>query len=152
MNQIRDNYSKFCEYTTEAQWFLSSCQTIEAGLRGYIIASYDFIRLSLDNKLPFHLNEQDIKKDSMGTLIDKFSKLSNNSDLVSRLRQLVPLRNKCAHHAFVLKVSSLRSENSQFESDTIEVKEMFDRSESVYAEVADAYKSVKKLLKAAGKS
>ena len=75
MSQINDNFSKFSEYGEAAKDFLGSCQTIEAGLRLYIIYSYELIKQSLDNKLPFHLDEKDINKDSIGILIEKFSKL-----------------------------------------------------------------------------
>ena len=147
MSKINDNFRTFSEYGEVAKDFLSSCQTIEAGLRLYIIYSYELIRRSLDNKLPFHLDEQDVNKDSMGTLIEKFSKLTNNSDLVSRLKELTPYRNRCAHHAFVLSVKDMRSDNPPFESHTSELKEMFDKSESVYAELVDEYRSIRRLLK-----
>ena len=147
MSKINDNFSKFSEYAEAAKNFLSNCQTIEAGLCLYIISSYDYIRLNLGNRLPFHFSKQDIKKDSMGTLVEKFNKLTNNYDLISRLKELIPYRNKCAHHAFVLKVQQLQSNDTQFESDTKELINMFDKAETVYHEVVKSYKALENQLK-----
>jgi len=137
---------KLAEYLDVVQEILWNCQVIEAGLRRYISSSYDFIRLTLNDKLPFKLNESDIEKDSMGKLVTKFSKLSNDSVLISELEKLILHRNKCAHEGFAIKYKYL-FDDSHFDDKLKTFKEISIKSENTASKVRDHYKALEILIK-----
>jgi len=78
------------------------CQFIEEGLKLYISCCYKIINAEVEEYFPFQLSGSDIDKEPLGRLIDKFSKLTTNSDLVARLRKVTTARNKVAHRGFLL--------------------------------------------------
>jgi hypothetical protein len=97
-----ETYLVFKEYSTTAQSILIDYQFIEEGLRMYLAAAYKFILSSLDSKMPFKYSYKDIENDSLGSLISKFERLSDDAGLVKELKELVKFRNKIAHQAFLL--------------------------------------------------
>lgn len=147
MNNKKQISSKFSEYTETVHGAIWNCQVIEGGLRRYIATSYELIKLVLKTKLPFYFNESDIEKDSMGTLIDKFSKLTNDVALVADLRELVPHRNKCAHRGFAIKKKQLFDE-SFFEKELKILEKVTLKSESIASKVVDCYKNIEIRLNA----
>ena len=100
------------QYTVHLQKVLSDCQYIEEGLRFYISVAYKRIREKVGPDLPFKYGDDDIKKDALGKLIHKFERLSDDPDLVKRLKDLVPERNKYAHKGFLVDFGPRASEES----------------------------------------
>jgi hypothetical protein len=92
----------FDGYSNALQMALVDFQYIEECLRLYIASSYDYIRYKVADKLPFKLDGTDLDKDPLARLIDKYSKLSNNEELVAEVRKLLPKRNEIAHRGLML--------------------------------------------------
>ena len=146
MKSNKELSSKLPEYLEVVRNILWNCQVIEAGLRRYISSSYDFIRIKLGDELPFHLNMSDLEKDSMGKLIRKFSKLSNDSEFIKELENLVPHRNKCAHEGFAIKYKFLFDE-SYFETKLEDLKAIYDKSEDTASKIRNIYKNLEERIK-----
>jgi len=90
---------KQCSVALQA--VLTDFQFMEEALRLYIEAVYELIRFRLNKQVPFRLDYNSLEKDALGTLVTKFSQLSDKADLIAALRALVPKRNQCAHKGFL---------------------------------------------------
>ncbi len=60
------------------------------------------IRNKLSGAVPFKCTQKWIEEDSLGQLITKFEKLSNNDRLIRELKNIKPDRNKIAHQGLLL--------------------------------------------------
>jgi len=90
------------EYLHEAQFALLGCQLVEEGLKSYICTAYDGIRRSGGNTAVITHTDAEIEELALGPLIRLFEPLSANAALVSKLRELRPKRNYCAHKVFAV--------------------------------------------------
>ena len=81
---------------------LLNFQFIEESLRMYIAYCYEIISKRVSELIPFKYRYQDLKKDSLGRLLNKFKKLNNNERLIDKIEKLVEDRNYCAHEAYLL--------------------------------------------------
>ncbi|WP_370598883.1 hypothetical protein NMD15_06935 [Plesiomonas shigelloides] len=70
---------------------LSGFQVLEFSLKAYIARSYQVIKHRLNGEIPFNYSNNDIKNHPLEKLINIFSKLNENKDLVKKLNKL---RNK----------------------------------------------------------
>src|SRR4051812_8696020 len=82
---------------------LISFQYIEEQLRAYLSLCYDVIRNKLQGSIPFKYTYSDNERDSLGALISKYEKFSDDSRLINELKELVQHRNGLAHRGFMLK-------------------------------------------------
>lgn len=146
MNETKELSPRWEEYAEVVRDILWNCQVIEEGLRRYLIASYEYIQKTMAGSLPFHFDRRNFDKDSFGTLVSKFEKLSDNSSLVSQLRTLTEHRNKCAHQGFALKVKQW-CDTDFIESELERLVEIRSSSETCASSVMKEYKWVKGLLK-----
>ncbi|MBX3688342.1 hypothetical protein [Dokdonella sp.] len=78
---------------------LAGCQLLEQELRLYIAAAHSAIRRNLPAHLPYRVPDKDCAGDSLGQLISKFEKLSNDDELIAALKAFNKKRNKLAHRA-----------------------------------------------------
>lgn len=92
----------FRQYSNALQMALADFQYIEECLRLYISVAYDLIRHETSKHLPFKFDASDLDRDALGRLIDKYAKFSNNTILVSALREILPRRNEIAHRGLLL--------------------------------------------------
>ena len=90
------------KYLHEAQFALFGCQLVEEGLKSYICTAYEGIRRSGVNAAIIKHTDGEIEELALGPLIRLFEPLSSNAALVSKLKDLRPKRNYCAHKAFAL--------------------------------------------------
>lgn len=90
------------EYLHEAQFALLGCQLVEEGLKSFICTAYQGIRKSGSNTGVIKHTDDEIEELPLGVLIRLFESLSSNAALISKLKDLRPKRNYCAHKAFVL--------------------------------------------------
>jgi hypothetical protein len=81
---------------------LSGCQLVEQKLKLYITEAFDLVRKKLEGELPFKLSGDQYEDSSLERLIDAFSKLSDNEELVKALRKFKDERNLLSHKAIVL--------------------------------------------------
>ena len=76
---------------------LSACQLVEQELKLYITEALELVVKCLDGKLPFHMRGNDYADASLERLIETFKKLSNESQLVTDLRNFKDERNFLSH-------------------------------------------------------
>lgn len=78
-------------------WALMGCQQVEQELKLYITEALDLVRKRLGDRLPFKMSGTDYEDASLERLIEAFSKLTNNQQLVKDLRKLKVERNYLSH-------------------------------------------------------
>jgi len=74
---------------------------IEEALRICVGLSYEVLENSAPTPIVFRFKAKDINKASLGKLINMFSAVSSNAELIIDLGKVVEWRNYCAHNAFV---------------------------------------------------
>jgi len=141
--RLSPNWEEYAEVVRDILW---NCQVIEEGLRRYLISSYEYIRKAIGGSLPFRFDRKDIEKDSMGALVDKFEKLSDNSSLVTHLKSLTKHRNKCAHRGFTLTVKEW-CDDDFIAKELKNLLEIRSSSEACASSVVKEYKRLEALLK-----
>jgi len=92
-------YGSYVDLTHGA---LVDYQYLEEGLRMFLSLTYMEIRAHLPASIAFNFSYADTEKDSLGTLVSKFGKLTYDDDFVQDLRNLVQNRNIIAHRAYLL--------------------------------------------------
>lgn len=108
-------------YALAASQVLMDFQFIEEALRMYIASAFNVIRTSTQDKVPFKFDRSSVEKDSLGKLIGKYSKLSDNQKLIADLNRVVEDRNLIAHRSLLLtpeeqEPSALAVESSKLEN------------------------------------
>ena len=83
---------------------------MEEALKSCVAMSYDIIRSSCNASVAFHYTRDDVEKDSLSSILRKYEKLSNDVELVSKIRQLIPARNECAHNALLLRLEEFMAD------------------------------------------
>lgn len=78
---------------------LDRCQALELALKRHVAATFEAARKYLDPRIVFKLDESDVEKKSLGQLIDLYSKMSNDEELIKDLRKFTADRNFLAHKA-----------------------------------------------------
>jgi hypothetical protein len=89
------------EFGVGVSYALTAFQVIEESLKLYITYSFKLIRIRLDKSIPFEFSGKDYESVALETLIKIFSKLSDNQELITRLRKVTDERNYVAHQALV---------------------------------------------------
>ena len=77
-------------------------QYIELALKLYIAEVYAIISSRVEGIVPFKYDWKDVENEPLGRLLDRFSMISSDHQLVKDLRPLQKERNKLAHQAYVL--------------------------------------------------
>lgn len=108
--KMNDKSKYFDDYINLISATLVNFQFIEEGIRMYISGVFKYIETELSGVIPFHYNDTDIAKDSMGKLINKFEKFNNNNDLIAELKDLIKYRNDFAHRGFLLSYKQVYDE------------------------------------------
>ena len=93
------------------QGILVTFQFIEELLRMYIAYCYKIISLKVSKFIEFKYSYKDLQKDSLGTLISHFKKLSKKSSLIKNIEQIIKDRNYCAHEAYLLTYEQQKDSN-----------------------------------------
>ncbi len=92
---------------TSLMWF----QFLEVAIKMYIERAYDLIQKRLNNDIPYNFSKKDINSYALGRLCEHLSKLTHNKELISEIRELVPIRNKIAHKGYLYVFNDRTSEN-----------------------------------------
>ena len=80
---------------------LGGFQLLEEGLKTHIDVCYETVRQLLVGKLHFGFEKSEVQEAPLGRLLQLFSRVCANQELVVELRALVKHRNTAAHQAFV---------------------------------------------------
>lgn len=88
-------------YVLAVQNALFTFQMIEESLKICVGLSYEIIKLSAPPPTAFNFDTNNINNAPLGKLIQMFSSVTTNQQLVSELRKILKWRNFCAHRAYV---------------------------------------------------
>jgi hypothetical protein len=86
---------------------LSNFQLIEFALKEYIGLAYRLIFERVKDTLHFSYSRKDVESFPLERLINTFSKMNSNRELISRLNRLRAARNQIAHRSLVVTMGSL---------------------------------------------
>ena len=146
MNESKQLSPRWQEYADVVRDILWNCQVVEESLRRYLTASYKYVQKTMAGSLPFRFDRKDIENDSMGSLVSKFERLSDNTSLVTQLKSLTKHRNMCAHKAFALTVKEWC--DAEFVGGKLEsLLQIRSSSETCASSVKKEYKRLEGLLK-----
>ena len=104
-------------YLHEALFALFGCQMVEEALKSFLMRARDINRLCSHEFIPIDKSDDELDETPLGGLIMLFCKALPYSQLISRLEQLRPERNHCAHRALVLCFMSDVDSNISFDAE-----------------------------------
>lgn len=90
------------EYSNKIIANLYNFQLIEEALKWYIEVAIKIIKEKLKGIIPYKYSRACINSDSIGKLIEKFSKLNNNQGLIGELKGVIKHRNDLAHRGLLI--------------------------------------------------
>ena len=90
------------QYLHEVQFALFGCQIVEEALKSFLMYARDIHRLCSSEFVQINKSDEELDEIPLSGLMTIFRQALPNSQLVSRLEQLRPQRNHCAHRALVL--------------------------------------------------
>ncbi len=97
-------------YTEILNRVLIDFQFIEEAFKMYISYTDKIIQREVSSFFPYKSTRKDINKFTLGKLINKYSKVSNNTHLAKRARALTSERNRLAHQGFIFTYSEQKNE------------------------------------------
>lgn len=86
---------------------LGSFQLLEFALKAYIGRAYSVIKKSVGETVHFGYSAKDIEEFPLERLLNAFSKLNTNKELLSRLNKLRVERNHIAHRSLIVTMGSM---------------------------------------------
>src|SRR5688572_10988832 len=98
MDTLASAKENYRESVTHA---LGGFQLVEEGLKTYIDLYYETARQLLVGKLHFGFDKAEVQEAPLGRLLQIFSRINPNKELIAELKALVKDRNQAAHQAFV---------------------------------------------------
>jgi len=96
------------DYQKEVHDALEKCQFVEETLRVYINLVIDIAKLEMASHFPVRFTTTDLSKLPLGKLVGFFSKLSNNTSLISSLKNIATERNYVAHRSLLFTLGELQ--------------------------------------------
>ena len=111
---------------------LAGCQMVELELKLYIQDAFNYIRTSLDGRLPFSFSGSDYVDSSLERLIEVFKKLSDNPELIGRLQKFKKERNHLVHRG----LSQLMDYDASEDMFSLNTKDFEERLDWITSEVS----------------
>ncbi|NII10147.1 hypothetical protein [Oleiagrimonas sp. C23AA] len=90
------------QYKNSTLRILGKFQLLEFALKHYIGFAYDLIRKNVNGAIHFGYSIDDVDNYPLERLLNIFSKLNNNSDLLAQLNGLRTGRNHVAHKSLLV--------------------------------------------------
>lgn len=110
MSNVKHRKMMLSLYEAAVVRLLLDFQWIELLLRVVVGTSYDVLNKCAPDPIRF-MPSRALAKDSLGKLIEKYTEVSKNSDVVPRLKAVVKQRNHYAHQSFILSVDEQKSDS-----------------------------------------
>jgi len=137
------------EYWNKLGNALTNFQFIEESIRMYLHFSYRIVSRKLENRTPFNFSYKDVRKESLGTLLEKFEKFNSNTRLIKKIRSLTKERNFIAHRAYLM-TSEEQKDDKYLSKQIKKIEEIIDKSNKCFYElnketekVSDIFESIK---------
>ena len=86
---------------------LGSFQLLEFALKAYIARAYSVIKKSVGERVHFGYSAKDVEEFPLERLLNVFSKLNTNKELLSRLNKLRVERNHIAHRSLIVTMGPM---------------------------------------------
>ncbi len=86
---------------------LGNFQLLEFGLKAYISRAYSVIKKRVGSEMHFGYSAKDVEDFPLERLLNVFSKLNANKELISRLNKLRSERNHIAHKSLIVTMGSM---------------------------------------------
>jgi len=86
---------------------LGSFQLLEFALKAYIARAYSVIKKSVGERAHFAYSAKDVEEFPLERLLNVFSKLNTNKELLSRLNKLRVERNHIAHRSLIVTMGPM---------------------------------------------
>ena len=104
-------------YLHQVQFALFGCEMVEEALKSFLMRARDINRLCSREFIQIDKSDDELDETPLGGLMMLFRKALPHSQLISRLEQLRPERNHCAHRALVLCFMSDVDSNISFDAE-----------------------------------
>src|SRR5574337_959155 len=127
------------EYLDLVAKALLDFQYIELALKLYIVETYAIISSRVKEIVPFKYGWKDVENESLGRLLDRFSKISSDRQLIKDLRPLQKERNRLAQQAYVLMLEE-QSDSDQLEKGCASYKAKIQDKTVSYANAQSVWK------------
>ena len=86
---------------------LGSFQLLEFALKAYIGRAYSVIKKCVEERVHFGYSAKDVEEFPLERLLNVFSKLNTNKQLISRLNKLRVERNRVAHRSLIVTMGPM---------------------------------------------
>ncbi|MBL8539485.1 MAG: hypothetical protein JNK68_03850 [Betaproteobacteria bacterium] len=110
MDESRDSYKRLILR------ILGNFQLLEFALKAYIGRAYSVIKSRVGDAIHFDYSEKDVESFPLERLLNTFSKLNTNKELVARLNKLREKRNHIAHTSLIVTMGT------KYDPDAVEDK------------------------------
>lgn len=100
MHDLRDSYK------ATIMRILGNFQLLEFALKVYIGKTYLLIKNCVGDKVHFGYTAKDVESFALERLLNVFSKLNSNNELLTRLKNLKDERNHIAHKALIITMGA----------------------------------------------
>jgi hypothetical protein len=121
---------------------LGFLQMIEEGLRVYVGTAEELIAAAVPYGVPFRVDRSALEAAAMGKLINMFTKVNRNEELLARLRQLTKHRNYIAHEAFRRTIQGASNGKEDLEYMKGHAKAVGDEAEQILGILGQEMKSL----------
>ena len=135
------------DYKNELYRSLEKCQFIEDTLKEFLLSAVEIARIQASPNFPLKYKAEEISKLPLGQLVNAFSKINNDSSLLSELREITTERNHIAHRSLLFTIGEMGDSVHMVEA-TLKLKEIAQRASEIHGRVLDArYEILRKLSK-----
>ena len=135
------------QYQQEVHDALERCQFVEETIRVYVSLAIKIAKLSLESHFPLQFTTKDLSKLSLGKLVNIFSRLSDDTSLISSLRKLTTGRNHVAHKSRLFTLGELQDPVHMSEA-TQKITEIRDSAKAAHESLLDKTYELRKSLHA----
>ena len=95
------------QFKEEVYNALEKCQFVEETLTMCISHAIEIAKLQLSPYFPLEVTGKDLGKTPLGTLVNVFSRISNDTALIKSLRSITTDRNHVAHNSLLFTLGEL---------------------------------------------
>ena len=115
---------------------LEKCQFVEETLKLCILSAIEIAQVTTSPYIAINYKAGDIAKLPMGPLIKKFSRISQDGDLIRDLKSLTKDRNFVAHQSLIFTLGEL-SDTDSAEEALDNMKAIADRASALHERVLE---------------
>lgn len=134
------------EYLDLVGQALLDFQFIELALKLYMAETYAIISSRVEGVVPFKYGWKDVENEPLGRLLDQFSKISSDHQLIQELRPLQKERNKLAHQAYVLTLEE-QSDGDRLEKECARLTRLRSKTKLLVMRTLEAWGGIQNARK-----